>query len=76
MDDDTQTFEHETPPPDFDLSREASRAGDASGGGISERVTGEEVGLQPGIHDEGVADDDDDDALDPDDDDTPLDPAI
>lgn len=49
---DDLTFEHETPPPGFDLSGEASREAEAAAAGIAERSVVLEV-------------DDDDDALDP-----------
>jgi hypothetical protein len=49
---DDLTFEHETPPPGFDLSAEASREAEAAVAGIAERSVVFEV-------------DDDDDALDP-----------
>jgi hypothetical protein len=48
---DDLTFEHETPPPGFDLTAEAGRAGDAAAGGITQRSVVLEI-------------DDDDDALD------------
>ena len=49
---DDLTFEHETPPPGFDLSAEASREAEAAAAGITERSVIFEF-------------DDDDDALDP-----------
>jgi hypothetical protein len=49
---DDLTFEHETPPPGFDLSGEASREAEAAAGGIVQRSVVFEM-------------DDDDDALDP-----------
>lgn len=64
---DDLTFEHETPPPGFDLSAEASREAEAAAAGITERSVAFEIDDDDALDPQGESGDaDDDDALEDD----------